>query len=71
MKRIDNILSKITLAELIRDYENGIYFSEKANKIINNENVDCEIINYDDEYVINFYEEDDDDSLIATYTVKK
>jgi hypothetical protein len=71
MKRIERILEQITLNELISDYNNGIYFSEKANKIINAEKVDCEIVNYDDLYQVNFYEEDNDDILIATYNVKK
>ena len=71
MQRIKKILSQISTCEIIEDYKNGIYFSEKANKIFNSEHVDCDIVNYYDSYVINFYEEDNEDVLIDSIIVKK
>lgn len=65
MKRIENILRKISLEELVSDYKNGICFSEKANNAINKENVTCEIVEYHNHFEINFYENDDE--LIITY----
>jgi len=71
MERVNTILKQISLSELISDYKNGMYFSEKANKLINSQHLDCEIIEYSDRYIVNFYEEDNDDNLIETFTEYK
>lgn len=70
MKRIERILEQVSLNDIISEYNTG-HISFETNSIIGKEKIDIEIVSYDDLYQINFYEEDNDDILIATYNVKK
>jgi hypothetical protein len=67
MKAIQQILSEISLNQIISEYKQG-GFSEKTNKVVNEKNLNLEVVEYSDIFEVNFI--DDNDDIIESFTVK-